>query len=173
MVRFTPEIFQHQHLAFLVPKSEQIRQLGIRLRNDVFQLNLTDAKTKGKTKAIAKHRDGDVMEIMVFDVQKENGQVILDLGIQSLATSGIEIQRDAQFMLVVNDEKISMNDSLTDGLPHRPPTPFIIPPKTFVRFELAYETDVSPTSLYFRGYSSEATLSFTEIMIPSGRGEIK
>ena len=155
MVRFTPEIFQHQHLAFLVPKSEQIRQLGIRLRNDVFQLDLTDAKTKGQTKAIAKHRDGDIMEVMLFDVRKENSQVILDLGIQSLATSGIEIQRDAQFMLVVNDEKISLDDSLTDDHPHRPPTPFTIPPKTFVRFELAFTTENFPTSLYYRGYESE------------------
>ena len=155
MVRFTPEIFQHQHLAFLVPKSEQIRQLGIRLRNDVFQLDLTDAEPKGIPKAQAIHRDGDVMEVMLFDVQKENGQVILDLGIQSLATSGIEIQRDAQFMLVVNDEKISLDDSLTDDHPHRPPTPFTIPPKTFVRFELAFTTENFPTSLYYRGYESE------------------
>jgi len=95
------------------------------------------------------------MEVMLFDVRKENSQVILDLGIQSLATSGIEIQRDAQFMLVVNDEKISLDDSLTDELLHHPPTPFIIPPKTFVRFELAFETPVPPASLYYRGYQSE------------------
>jgi len=163
MVRFTPEIFQHQQLAFLVPKSGQIRQLGIRLRNDVFQLNLTDDKPKGPPKPKAQHQDGDVMEVMLFDVRKENGQVILDLGIQSLATSGIEIQQDAQFMLVVNDEKISPDDSLTDDLPHRPPTPFIIPPKTFVRFELAFETSVFPTSLYYRGYSSENTFRLSEI----------
>jgi hypothetical protein len=58
-------------------------------------------------------------------------------------------------MLVVEEEKISIEDSLTDELLHRPPTPFIIPPKTFVRFELAYETDTSPRSLYYRGYQSE------------------
>ncbi len=155
MLRFTPEIFQHQHLAFLVPKSGQIRQLGVRLRNDVFQLNLTDDEPIEPPKVLAKHRDGDVMEIMLFDVRKENAKVILDLGIQSIATSGIEIQRDAQFMLVVNDEKISLDDSLTDDLPHRPPTPFTIPPKTFIRFELAFETPYPATSLYYRGYSSE------------------
>jgi hypothetical protein len=166
MVRFTPEIFQHQHLAFLVPKSGQIRQLGIRLKNDVFQLNLTDDEPKEPPKTKAKHRDGNVMEVMLFGTRKEDGRVILDIGIQSLETSGIEIQRDAQFLLVVNDEKISLDDSLTDELLHHPPTPFIIPPKTFVRFELAYETDISPTSLYFRGYRSEATLNLTDIIIP-------
>jgi hypothetical protein len=162
MIRFTPEIFQHQQLVFLAPKSEKVQQLGIRLRNDVFQLNLTDSKPKGAPKAKATHRDGDVMEVMVFDVRIENGNVVLDLGIQSLATSGIEIQRDAQFMLVVNDEKISLDDSLTDDLPHRPPTPFTIPPKTFVRFELAFETSDSPTSLYYRGYSSENYFRLSE-----------
>jgi hypothetical protein len=162
MIRFTPEIFQHQQLVFLTPKSERVHQLSIRLRNDVFQLNLTDSKPKGIPKSIATHRDGDVMEVMVFDVRIENGNVILDLGIQSLATSGIEIQKDAQFMLVVNDEQISSDDSLTDDLPHRPPTPFTIPPKTFVRFELAFETSDSPTSLYYRGYSSENYFRLSE-----------
>lgn len=58
-------------------------------------------------------------------------------------------------MLVVDEKRISIDDSLTDKLAHRPPSPFIIPPKTFVRFELAFKTDVSPTSLYYRGYRSE------------------
>ena len=162
MIRFTPEIFQHQELAFLVPKSEQVHQLGIRLRNDVFQLKLSDSKPKAKPKAVASHRDGDIMEVMVFGMREEDGKVIMDLGIQSLATSGIEIQRDAQFMIVVNDEKISLDDSLTDELPHRSPSPFIIPPKTFVRFELAYETEGTPTDFYFRGYESEATLNLSD-----------
>ncbi|MDH4218793.1 MAG: hypothetical protein OEY18_07665 [Candidatus Aminicenantes bacterium] len=162
MIRFTPEIFQHQELAFLIPKSDQVIQLGIRLRNDVFQLNLTDAKPKARPKAIATHRDGDVMEVMVFGMHEEDGKVIMDLGIQSLATSGIEIQRDAQFMLVVNEEKISLDNSFTDDLLHRPPSPFIIPPKTFIRFKLAYETEGTPTDFYFRGYESEATLNLSD-----------
>lgn len=154
-IRFTPEIFQHQELAFLIPSSDQAAQLGIRLRNDVFLLNLTDTKPKEIPKPIAMHRDGDVMEISFFGMRKEDGKVIMDLGIQSLSRSGIEIQRAAQFVLVAGDEKISLDDSLTDALPHRPPAPFIIPPKTFVRFELAFETPDSPTSLYYRGYGSE------------------
>jgi hypothetical protein len=155
MIRFTPEIYQSQELAFLIPSSGQTAQLGIRLRNDVFLLNLTHAKPLTKPEALATHRDGDVMEVMVFGKRMENGKVIMDLGIQSLVTSGIEIQRDAQFMLVADDEKISLDDSLTDELRHRPPTPFVIPPKTFVRFELAFEVDATPTSFYYRGYRSE------------------
>lgn len=162
MIRFTPEIFQYQELAFLVPSSSQVGQLGIRLRNDVYQLKLTDSKPKEMPQPIATHHDGDVMEVMVFGMHREDRNVIVDLGIQSLATSGIEIQRDAQFMLLVDEEKISLDDSLTDDLPHRPPTPFIIPPKVFVRFELAFETPDSPTFLYYRGYSSEKNFRLQE-----------
>ena len=155
MIRFTPEVFQHQELAFLIPASDQLSQLGLRIRNDVLMLDLTEKKPKSLPKPLASHQDGDIMEVRFYGVQKKNGQVIVDLGIQSFETSGIEIQRDAQFMIVIDDEKISLDDSLTDELLHRPPTPFIIPPKTFVRFELAFETDASPTSLYYRGYESE------------------
>jgi hypothetical protein len=162
MLRFTPEIFQHQEIAFLVPSSAQVDRLGIRLRNDVFQLGLTGTTSERMPEAIATHRDGDVMEVMVFDVRKENGNVIINLGIQSLASSGIEIQREAQFILIVNDEKISLDDSLTDELFHRPPIPFTIPPKAFVRFELAFETPDSPSSLYYRGYRSEKTFQLSE-----------
>lgn len=155
LIRFTPEIHQHQELAFLVPESARITELGVRIRNEVFQLSLTDSKPKGMPKALSTHRDGDVMEVMIFGMRKENGNVIMDLGIQSLATSGIEIQRTAQFMLVVDENKISLSDEATDRLLYRPPSPFIIPPKTFVRFELAFQTEGTPSSLYYRGYSSE------------------
>lgn len=155
LIRFTPEIHQHQELAFLIPESAQVFELGVRIRNEVFRLSLTDSAPIEKPKAQSTHRDGDVMEIMIFGMRKENGSVIMDLGIQSLATSGIEIQRTAQFMLVVDENKISLSDGITDQLLHRPPSPFIIPPKTFVRFELAFQTEGTPSSLYYRGYSSE------------------
>jgi hypothetical protein len=118
MIRFTPEVFQHQEIAFLIPSSARVAQLGIRLRNDVFHLKLTDTKPEEMPEAIATHRDGDVMEVKLFGTRKEEGRVILDIGIQSLETSGIEIQRKAQFQLVVNDKKISMDDSATDQLFH-------------------------------------------------------
>ncbi len=162
MIRFTPEVFQHQELAFLVPASDQISQLGIRIRNDVLRLDLTEKKPIDLPKPLATHQDGDIMEVMLFGLRKKNGHIIVDLGIKSLETSGIEIQREPQFMIVVDEEKISLDDSITDELLHRPPTPFIIPPNTFIRFELAFETDASPTSLYYRGYESEATLNFTD-----------
>ena len=139
-IRFTPEYYQSQELVFLVPRSMPLANLGIRLRNDVFLLKLTAGETKGMSEPLETHHDGDVMDVQLFGIRDENGKIIVDLGIQSLAASGIEIQRSAQFQLVVNDKKISLDESSTDSLFHRPPDPFVIPPKTFIRFELAFDT---------------------------------
>ncbi len=163
MIRFTPEVFQHQELAFLVPASDQISQLGLRLRNDVLRLDLTEKKSIDLPKPIATHQDGDIMEVMLFGLWEKNRHITVDLGIQSLETSGIEIQRDAQFMIVVDEERISLDDSLTDELLHRPPTPFIIPPKSFIRFELAYSADSAPSVFYFRGFESEKYMELPHI----------
>lgn len=163
MIRFTPEIFQRQELAFLVPEATHLSQLGIRIRNDVFQIHLTKEKSQKIPEAIASHQDGDVMEVKLFGVRKENGRYILNLGIQSLATSGIEIQKQQQFILNAGGEQIYMDEEKTDFLSNRPPAPFTVPPKTFVRFELAYESASVPDSLYFRGYRSEATLKLPSI----------
>jgi len=154
-IRFTPEIYQYQELAFLVPISAKVYRLGIRLRNDVFYLDLTEMKPEPRPKAIASHRDGNTMEVMVFGMRQEGSQVILDLGIQSLVNSGLEIQMDAQFILNAGGEKLYVDGDATAALAHRPSDPFIVPPGMFVRFEIAYDTDASPSSLYFRGYESE------------------
>jgi hypothetical protein len=163
MIRFTPEIFQHQEVAFLIPESEEVSQLGIRIRNDVFQLNLTDAKPKGLPKASATHTDGDVMEVSLFSLREDNGRYIVNLGIQSLTTSGIEIQAQQQFILEASGEQIFFSEEETDSLHRKPPTPFLIPPKSFVRFELSFESPSTPDSLYFRGYESEATFKLPSI----------
>ena len=163
MIRFTPEIFQYQELVFLVPGSSHLSQLGVRIRNDVFQINVSEGIPQKIPEPIATHLDGDVMEIKLYGVKKDNGSIILDLGIQSLSTSGIEIQKKQQFILNAGGEQISINEEITDSLFHRPPTPFLLPPKTFVRFELAYETGAHPDSLYFRGYQSETTLKLPSI----------
>lgn len=162
-IRFTPEIFQHQELVFLIPESEEISQLGIRIRNDVFQLDLADAKPKGMPKAIATHTDGDVMELKLFGLREDNGRYILNLGIQSLATSGIEIQALQQFILNAGDGQIFIDEEETDSLFRKPPTPFLIPPETLIRFELVYKCSSPPNSLYFRGYQSEKTLKLPSI----------
>ena len=154
-IRFTPEVYQSQEVAFLVPVSAQKFNLGLRIRNTVYSLKLNSAAFPDSAKALATHRDGNTMEIMVFGIRKDGGKVIVDLGIRSLVKSGLEIQTSQQFLLVVGDQKVNFDTAATKTLFHRPPEPFVIPPQTFVRFELAYQTAAAPGSLYYRGFESE------------------
>jgi hypothetical protein len=158
-IRFTPEFSQNQEVAFLVPSSIKDYAMGIRLQNRVYTLKL-DPKYQPETpKALASHRDGKTMEVSLYGMRKDGDNLILDLGIRSLVKSGIEIQSDQQFILEGGEEDIYPEEADTQALPHRPPTPFVIPPQTFVRFELAYVTEGVPTTLRYRGYESEGKLT--------------
>jgi hypothetical protein len=154
-IRFTPEVFQNQEIAFLVPEAAQALTLGMRIKNNVYNLKLNPRFQPETPKALASHRDGKTMEVFVYGRRTEGDQIILDLGIQSLVTSGIDIQTSQQFILKIGEESVSFDEASTGSLFHRPPDPFTIPPQTFVRFELAYKTDKAPTALYYRGYESE------------------
>jgi hypothetical protein len=95
------------------------------------------------------------MEIFLYGMRKDGDDVVLDLSIKSLVKSGIEIQSDQQFILKGGEEDVYPEETATQELSHRPPTPFVIPPLTFVRFELAFTFEGTPSSLYYRGYESE------------------
>jgi hypothetical protein len=157
-IRFTPDFSQSQEVAFLVPAADRNFSLGMRVGNRVYLLALTSEPGEPKAKPQAVHRDGRTMEVMIFGARRDDGRVILDMGIQSLADSGIEIQTSPQFTLESGGEDIEYDESATAELVHRPPEPFIIPPKTFVRFELAYETEDTPKVLRYRGYEGEGEL---------------
>ncbi len=162
-LRFTPEFSQSQQVAFLVPSSIKDYALGIRIQNRTYTLTLSpnfQIETPGAT---ASHRDGQIMEVFLYGMRKEENSVILDLGIKSSATSGVEIQMDQQFILKGGEEDVSPDETATQALLHRPPTPFIIPPRVFVRFELAYLSEGRPTSLFYRGYRSESHFDLTKL----------
>jgi hypothetical protein len=162
-IRFTPEFFQRQEVSFLVPGSARIDSLGLRIQNQVLALPFNPEKEIRFPEPAVSHQDGSTMKVMVFSAEKTDSSVILDLGIQSLVSSGIEIMREQQFILVDEGRKIYMDEELTDSLFHRPPSPFIIPPETFVRFRLAYQTDSLPSVLYFRGFESEKNIEVSDI----------
>jgi len=159
-IRFTPGFFQSQEVAFLVPAGEDKFSLGLRVQNRVYALAL-NAQPPSPAAAAAKHADGETLEIFLFGGRRENGTVVLDLGIRSLVESGIEIQTEPQFILKAGDEDVTFDEDMTERLAHRPPEPFVIPPKTFVRFELAYATGAAPAGLYYRGFESESVLKIT------------
>jgi hypothetical protein len=158
-VRFTPEVFQTQQLRFLVPAGDKDFALGIRIQNKVYSLPLSPDFALKIPRAFSSHRDGKTMEIQIYGARREDGRLILDLGIQSLVGSGIEIQTTPQFVLEADGEKIELDESATAELIRRPPEPFVIPPRSFLRFELAYETEQADVSLHYRGYESEGTLA--------------
>ena len=154
-IRFTPEFSQNQEVAFLVPSSIKDYALGLRIQNRVYTLKLGPAFQAEIPKAVASHRDGKTMEVFLYGLRKEGDNIVLDLGIKSLVQSGLEIQSDQQFILKGGEEDVYPEETATQELPHRPPTPFVIPPQAFVRFELAFTFEGIPSSLYYRGYESE------------------
>jgi len=166
-IRFTPEFAQNQEVAFVVPAAEKEFSLGMRVENRVYALALNAPPPAGPTaEPKAVHKDGRTLEIMLFGARREKGLVILDLGIRSLVKSGAEIQTDAQFILKAGGEDVAYDEEATAALAHRPPTPFTVPPQSFVRFELAYATEPAPESLYYRGYESEKTFSLAGLKKP-------
>ena len=158
-IRFTPEFSQNQEVAFLVPSSIKDYALGLRIQNRVYTLKLGPEFQLETPKALASHRDGKTMEVYLYGMRKDGDNFVLDLGIRSLVKSGLEIQSDQQFILKAGEEDVYPEETATQALPHRPPTPFVIPPQAFVRFELAYATEAVPTTLRFRGYESEGKLA--------------
>ncbi len=144
-IRFTPEFVQSQEVAFVVPAAEKDFSLGMRVENRIYALALSASPAAGPTaQPKAVHKDGRTLEIMLFGARREKGLIILDLGIRSLVESGAEIQADAQFILKAGGEDVSYDEEATAALVHRPPTPFTVPPRSFVRFELAYATEAAP-----------------------------
>jgi hypothetical protein len=163
-IRFTPEFAQNQEVAFLVPAAEKEFSLGFRVENRVYTMALSAQPAAGPTaEPLAVHKDGKTLEVMLFGARREKGLVILDLGIRSLVKSGAEIQTEAQFILKTGGEDVPYDEEATAALIHRPPTPFTVPPQTFVRFELAYRPEAAPTSLTYRGFESETKFALPNL----------
>lgn len=161
VLRFTPEVFQQHELAFLVPDTEENFSLGVRVQNQVLDLDLGTKPPTGMPPAQSSHTDGDVMEILVFGTREASDHVILDLGIRSFYDrGGIDIQTKQQFFLRIGEQEFSVDSAATAALLRRPPVPFTVPPGASLRFELAFDARGKATALRYRGYKSETTLEF-------------
>jgi len=163
VIRFTPEIYMLQEVAFLIPETAENARLGLRVKNQVFHIDLTESKPKGLPKAKLEHMDGDVMEVLVFGVRKEGIHFILDLGIRSSNDrSGLNINARNQFILIAGDEEVKFDQRATMALLHAPPKKFVIPPGGMARFELAYVSEIPPTFLRIRGFKGEGRLDLSK-----------
>ncbi|MCP4201689.1 MAG: hypothetical protein GY769_07120 [bacterium] len=159
VLRFTPEIYQHQEVAFLLPAGAERLALGARVGNQVVSLSLTDRAPRGMPDPTARHLDGGIMEIQLFGSRRDGELVILDLCVRPLAGArGLEIQPAAQFLLQAGASEARLDARATAALLHSPPEPFVVPPDTPVRFELAYRTRNTPDALRVRGFESEGRI---------------
>jgi hypothetical protein len=159
ILRFTPEVYQRQEAAFLVPASAERLTLGARIQREIVTLDLSRRAPEGMPRARGTHTDGDVMEVLLFGSRQEGEYRILDLGIRPMVEGqGLEVRARQQFLLQVGDSEIQLDANMTGSLAHGPPDPFVVPPEADIRFELAYRTSESPTALRIRGFRGEGSL---------------
>lgn len=81
----------------------------------------------------------------------------------SRSSSWIGIQTKAQFILKAKNEDIYLDKETTFF--YRPPTPFIIPPETFIRFEIAFNTSQMLETLSYHDYESEKYFDLNKIYL--------
>jgi|GEM_PF-769619 len=159
ILRFTPEVYQKQEAAFLVPASAERLTLGARIQREVVTLDLGRRAPEGTPRARGTYTDGDVMEVLLFGARQEGEYRILDLGIRTMTEGqGLEVRARQQFLLQVGESEIQLDPTMTGSLLHGPPQPFVVPPGADLRFELAYRTSESPTALRVRGFRGEGSL---------------
>lgn len=162
-LRFTPVVWQSQEVAFLVPAGEAAFVAGIRNDRAVHILKLGGKAAAELPRAAASFKDGKVMEFFVFGKRGDRGAVMLDLGIRALTGDGLEIGLGEQFVLLVGEEEIAPSPERTAELAHRPPEPFVVPPKGFVRFEVAFEGAERAKTLLVRGFEGEKRIDLGAI----------
>ena len=159
---FTPEVASRQSVAFVVPANEKHFSLGIRGRSDVLTLKATLKPPAPPSEPKAKVEDPRALMLGLIGVRREEGVTILDLlAIPSSGSKGIEINSGQQFVLQAGKSEYRADASLTRRLYRQPPQPFVLPPGTPVRFELAFALPAdapAPSLLRYRGFSGEASL---------------
>ena len=159
LIRFPPQLLLLQEVAFLVDEKAENLALGIRIQNEVVNLQLA-GRPPHLPSPRDRHVDGEVMEVLLFGSRVSGDRVIVDLGLQSLLEDqGVEVQTSAQFLLRAGELDVKPDSSATAALPHPPPEPFILPPGVSVRFELAFTTADVPSALRVRGFRSDGTIA--------------
>jgi Mg-chelatase subunit ChlD len=159
---FTPEVASRQSVTFVVPEKESSFSLGIRGRSDVLTLKATSTQPAAIAATTAAWQDAGTLTLGLIGVRRENGITIVDL----LATpqsdgKGVEIQTSQQFVLKAGKSEYHPDADLTRRLFRQPPEPFILPPGTSVRFELAFNLPAdapAPSLLRYRGFAGEGNL---------------
>ena len=160
VLRFTPEMYQTQEVAFLVPANADRFRLGVRAEDEVARLAITDKKPGGVPRARGSFKDGNTMEVMVIGTRQEGDVLIADLAVKPLDTKGqgIEITPDQQFIIVTGAGEVQPDMTASWNRMNKPPQPFVVPPGTPVRFELVFPGRGAATALKVRGFDGEGQI---------------
>lgn len=161
-LRFTPEIYQMQEVAFLVPTTADRFTLGLRAESEVARLAVTGSKPDGVPRAKGTYKDGSTMEILLLGSRQEGPHTVLDLAIRPLETKGqgIDINPDQQFFLITGGGEVRADMAATWNLANGPPRPLSVPAGTPLRFEVAFLNAAAPIALRIRGFESEGRIGF-------------
>ena len=161
-VVFTPEVASRQSVIFVVPEKENHFSLGVRGRGDVLTLKASAQPPAVPAATVSQLQDPGALTLGLIGVRRENGITILDLlATPDSGAKGIEIDVGQQFILQAGQSEYRPDANLTHRLYRQPPQPFILPPGTPARFELAYALPAgapAPSLLRYRGFSGEASL---------------
>jgi hypothetical protein len=161
VLRFTPEVYQQQQVAFRVPADARRLSLGARIQREVVTLDLTDRSPEGMPRGEETLEDGDALEVRFFGTRTEGDLVIVDLGIRPLVQGqGVEIRAGQQFFLVTEEGEARLDTAATAVLVRGPPDPFVVPPGTDLRFEIAFPAGAAPRALRYRGFRTEGRIGF-------------
>lgn len=162
VLRFTPEIYQTQEVAFLVPATMTKFRLGVRAEDEVAKLDITSGKPGGIPRARGSHKDGNTMEVLFLGSRQEGAFTVLDLALRPLETKGqgIEITPDQQFLLVTPTGEVRADMSATWSRANKPPQPFVVPPGTPVRFDLVFPGSAGANALRIRGFEKDGQIKF-------------
>jgi Mg-chelatase subunit ChlD len=160
---FTPEVASRQSVTFVVPETEKHFVLRLRGRDSVLTLKATVEPPAAPPATTTQITDKGALTLGLIGVRREGGVTILDLLVSpDSGSKGVEINASQQFILQAGKSELRPDASLTRRLFRQPPEPFILPPATPARFELAFALPASasaPSMLRYRGFSGEASIS--------------
>jgi len=160
---FTPEFPSRQNVTFLVPDTAKSFRMGLRGRSDVISLKVTVTVPESIPPTTSQLNDEGAMTLGLIGMRREGGVSILDLvATPQSGFKGVNINPDQQFILKAGKDEYRPDAGLTRRLFRQPPDPFILPPGTPVRFELAFSLPVDaapPSQLRYRGFKGDVSLT--------------
>lgn len=170
---FTPELPRRQSVAFLVPEKEVNFRIGLRGRADVASLKATLQEPAALPETVARITDAGSLVLGLAGLRWEGDALIADfVATPQVNGKGVEIDPVRQFTLVAGDAAFHPDESLTRRLYRQPPTPFVMPPETPVRFELAFviPKDAVLKRLDYQGFISKSPFPLEGQTIGGTRG---